>query len=332
MKNRLITLACGLLSAGASAQSSAVLYGELDAGIGQRYRQGQAGLVTNFDGMSRWGLRGTEDLGGGLAASFQLESGSINLTDGSINGGGGMNRQSWVGLSGAFGSVMFGRTTTPQNRIMGVFDLNDTADGSSALLHTGLAANSSFGGSRQNSQIQYALPAHGALHARVAYVFKSDRGGSPNKAFVQGAARYRAGALTTGAVVQGRMSQADGHRTGYALGAQVDLRRVLLSALYTRRETEAGGQGWGLGVAVPLGQLTLGAQAARLHGSANALHRGATALELFADYALSKRTRLYANVGSLNGQARWLNGMTVDGTRVQAPNKQAFALGLVHRF
>ena len=81
MKNRLIALACGLLAAGASAgastQTSTVLYGEVDAGIGQRYRQDHIGVVTNFDGMSRWGIRGGEDLGGGLAANFQLESGSL---------------------------------------------------------------------------------------------------------------------------------------------------------------------------------------------------------------------------------------------------------------
>lgn len=333
MKNRLIAVAFGtLLAGGAAAQSQAVLYGELDAGLGQRYKQSRAGLVTNFDGMSRWGIRGAEDLGGGLAAQFQLESGSINLTDGSINGGGGMNRQSWVGLGGGFGSVMFGRTTTPQNRIMGVFDLNDTADGSSALLYTGLAANSSFGGSRQSSQIQYALPKVGALQARVAYVFRVDRGGSPGKAFLQGAARYQSGALTTGVAVQGRMSRADGHRTGYALGAMLDLERVVVSALYTQRETKAGGQGLGLGVAVPLDTLTVGAQVAQLHRSANAQVEGATAFELFADYNLSKRTRLYANFGTLNDDARWLNGTTVEGVRVRAASDKAFAAGVVHRF
>ena len=336
MKNRLIALACGLLaagaSAGASAQTSTVLYGEVDAGIGQRYRQDHIGVVTNFDGMSRWGIRGGEDLGGGLAANFQLESGSINLTHGTINGGGGMNRQSWVGLSGGWGSVMLGRTTTPQNRIMGVFDLNDTADGSSALLYTGLAANSSFGGSRQSSQIQYALPAGGALEARVAYVSKGDRGGSPNKAFLQAAARYRAGMLTAGAAVQGRMSEADGHRTGYALGAMLNLPRVVVSALYTRRETTTGGEGLGLGLALPLGKWTLGAQVARVHASTNVQHKGATSLELFADYALSKRTRLYANFGSLNARAQWLNGTTLDGVRTPAANGEAFAVGVVHRF
>ncbi|THT97575.1 porin [Lampropedia puyangensis] len=333
MKNYIITVgACAALITGACAHAQVTLYGELDAGVGQRFKEDGQGMITNFDGMSRWGMRGGEDLGSGWKAHFNFESASINLGTGALNGIGGMNRQAWVGLSSGMGSVMLGRTTTPQNRIMGVFDLNGTADGSSALLHVGLAANGSFGGSRQNSQIQYALPKMAGLEARIAYVFKDNRPASANKAFVQAATRYQAGGLTLGATVQGKMSPLSDHRTGYSLGAKYDFGVVAISALYTQRETKSAGKGWGLGAALPLGSLTVGAQVARLTSSGDASYKGATTLELFADYPLSKRTRLYANFGRLNDKARWFNGTVVEGKRTVAPNKQAFATGIVHNF
>lgn len=324
--------ACAALISGAYAHAQVTVYGELDAGVGQRFKEEGKGMVTNFDGMSKWGLRGSEDLGAGWKAHFNFESASLNLTTGALNGIGGMSRQAWVGLSSDFGSVMLGRTTTPQNRIMGVFDLNGTADGSSALLHVGLAANGSFGGSRQNSQIQYALPKLGGLETRVAYVFKDDRPASANKAFVQAAARYQAGNWTVGAALQGKMSDSQGHRTGYSVGAKYDFGAVVVSGLYTQRETRLAGQGWGFGAALPMGNFTVGAQMARLQSSADSLQRGATAYELFADYHFSKRTRLYANFGALNGKARWLNGAVVDGSRTSSANKRAFATGIVHLF
>lgn len=319
------------LSAGALAQN-VTLYGELDAGVGQRYTSEDAGVVTNYDGTSRWGVRGSEDLGNGLKANFQLESGAISLADGSIGGNGGFNRQAWVGVSGGFGSLMLGRTTTAQNRIMGTFDLNDTADGSSALKYVGLAANGSLGGSRQNSQIQYGTPKLGGFEARLSYVFKDDRGGSPNKDFLQVAASYKASGLTVGAAVQSKLSSAAGNRTGYALGAKYDFKSFIISGLYTQRETKAGGKGFGLGAAVPFGNFTVGVQAARLTDSSNNAYEDATTFELFADYALSKRTRVYANFGSLNDEAELLNGSTVNGVRVRSAEDKTFAIGLVHKF
>lgn len=77
------------------------------------------GATTN----SRWGLRGSEDLGGGLKAIFDLESG-VNLQDGSASDSQRIfNRNAYVGLSGPYGTVTFGRQKTP------LFDLlGDTYD------------------------------------------------------------------------------------------------------------------------------------------------------------------------------------------------------------
>jgi predicted porin len=76
----------------------------------------------NGVGTSRIGFRGTEDLGGGMKANFQIEMG-LRLDDGSTGGGGAggsggsgggelFGRNAWVGASGAFGEVRLGRQVT----------------------------------------------------------------------------------------------------------------------------------------------------------------------------------------------------------------------------
>jgi predicted porin len=109
----------------AHAQSSVTLYGLLDVGINYT-NDAQTGRGTNgalngrslvnmTDGAtrgygSRWGLRGSEELGDGLSAIFTLENG-FNPTNGALGQGGAMfGRQAFVGLrSDAYGTVMFGR-------------------------------------------------------------------------------------------------------------------------------------------------------------------------------------------------------------------------------
>ena len=102
----------------AQAQSSVTLYGLIDAGISyvNHAAVGTTGSSKNFkydDGVSqgsRWGLRGAEDLGGGLKAIFTLESG-FNSGNGTLGQGGAMfGRQAYVGLSkDGIGSLKIGR-------------------------------------------------------------------------------------------------------------------------------------------------------------------------------------------------------------------------------
>ncbi|HZZ09626.1 MAG TPA: porin [Paraburkholderia sp.] len=114
MKKSLIVVAVAASFASvAHAQSSVTLYGLLDAGLtytsnvnhGSQWSAGNGGI-----NQSMFGLRGSEDLGGGLKAIFTLESG-FDLGNGKFANNGGMfNRQSFVGLSSAqFGTVTLGR-------------------------------------------------------------------------------------------------------------------------------------------------------------------------------------------------------------------------------
>ncbi|SAL34333.1 porin [Caballeronia arvi] len=118
MKKHIVAAAVlGMFGIAAHAQSSVTLYGIIDAGITYANKvataNGHDSLVKYGDGVaqgSRWGLRGAEDLGGGLKAIFVLESG-FNSGDGTLGQGGALfGRQAYVGLSkNEFGSLTFGR-------------------------------------------------------------------------------------------------------------------------------------------------------------------------------------------------------------------------------
>ncbi|SDC98033.1 Outer membrane protein (porin) [Cupriavidus sp. YR651] len=125
MKTRLACLAAmavlpAALPAAAHAQGSITLYGVVDAGIEYLTNLPTAG-GTSHDTVrmsagnlstSRWGLRGNEDLGGGLKAIFTLESG-FDLDTANVNQGGRLfGRQAFVGLQNQYGTLSLGRHQT----------------------------------------------------------------------------------------------------------------------------------------------------------------------------------------------------------------------------
>ena len=121
MQPTLIAGAVLALSAGmAQAQNSVTIYGIVDAGIQYTDKVNAAGAsLTELNNGGRlpsiWGFKGSEDLGGGMKASFNLE-GDFDSGNGAANRGGGtgldrapFSRQANVGLSGDFGSILLGR-------------------------------------------------------------------------------------------------------------------------------------------------------------------------------------------------------------------------------
>ena len=198
MKKSLIALAA-LAATSAFAQSSVTLYGRAEAGVDLGYRSTTTGSASGATfsggvlvpgsafntgtsgstskpgfrvqdgnnqglGSSRFGMRGTEDLGGGLKANFVMEAG-FNLDDGSTGNGGGnfFSRAAWVGLSGGFGEVRLGR------QVLGSFGVhaNGLALGAaSGLYETG--ATIAQGGVRFSNAIQYRSPDFGGISGTVS--------------------------------------------------------------------------------------------------------------------------------------------------------------------
>src|SRR5215203_170812 len=142
MKKSLIALAVLAAAGAASAQSSVTLFGVVDATLafGKGDVSDKTSLSNSGYNSSRLGFRGTEDLGGGMSASFWLEAG-VNNDNGSgaatnlnnqpsggaiagIGGGQGLtfNRRSTVSLGGTWGELRLGRDYTPQFWNLTVFD------------------------------------------------------------------------------------------------------------------------------------------------------------------------------------------------------------------
>jgi predicted porin len=124
-KKVLTTALLATFAGAAHAQSSVTLYGIIDAGISYVNHSGTNSqkLFKYDDGVaqgSRWGMRGAEDLGGGLKAIFVLEGGFNSGNGTASQGGAEFGRQAFVGLSkDNIGSVTFGRQYSMSTDVLG---------------------------------------------------------------------------------------------------------------------------------------------------------------------------------------------------------------------
>jgi general bacterial porin, GBP family len=184
MKKRILLVAALSSCAGvAHAQSSVTLYGLLDAGINYINNDGGKSNFTMTTGVlqgNRWGLKGVEDLGGGLKAIFQLENG-FSLATGSLQQGGReFGRQAWVGVShDRFGSLTFGRQYD---------SVVDYVQVMSGIPYTGLAHpfdNDNFDNDfRIGNSVKYASPDFNGLKFGGLYGFSNSANtGAENSGF-----------------------------------------------------------------------------------------------------------------------------------------------------
>jgi predicted porin len=144
----LAILAAFAVGGAAHAQSNVQVYGLIDAGV-ERLNHANASqdsvtkVISGGKNTSRWGLRGTEDLGGGLKAVFGLEGGILMDTgaaDGAL-----FKRQAFVGLDGRLGRVIIGRSfTTTYDFVIG-FDPLGYAPNYSWATSTNASGPSKYG-------------------------------------------------------------------------------------------------------------------------------------------------------------------------------------------
>ncbi|MCG1041335.1 porin [Mycetohabitans sp. B8] len=201
MKKSLLALAAfGAFSGVAHAQSSVTLYGIIDEGLNYTSNSGGHTLWNLSSGVmqgSRWGLRGTEDLGGGLKAIFTLENG-FDVNTGKFGQGGlEFGRQAFVGLSSSsFGTVTLGRQYDSVVDYVGPLEAGDQWGGYLAA-HPGDLDN--FNNTyRTNNSIKYTSPNFAGLTFGGLYSLGGVAGDfSRNQAFSLGAG-YMNGPLVLG--------------------------------------------------------------------------------------------------------------------------------------
>ena len=199
MKKSLLALAAlGAFAGAAHAQSSVTLYGIIDAGFNYQQQQQWQAPVQLSSGVlqgCRWGLRGTEDLGGGLKALFVLENG-FDVNNGKLGQGGAMfGRQAYVGLSSQFGTVTLGRQYDSVVDYVGPLEVGDQWGGYFAA-HPGDLdnLNNSY---RTNNTVKYTSANYGGLTFGGTYSFGGMAGNYRNQIFSAGAG-YNNGPLVLG--------------------------------------------------------------------------------------------------------------------------------------
>ena len=295
MKKSLIALAVLGASGFAMAQSSVTLYGVADAGIGKIEAGSGAGgndasdktefisgsLMNN--GISRIGVRGVEDLGGGLKAGFNFESG-LDLDNGNNlgSGGGFWGRAANLWLGGGWGTVKLGRTLNPSFYGTVAWELTGSAT-YSVVTNT---YNFAGGGARNNSQFSYKTPNLGGFSAELGYILKPDNG---DRAKWDMNVIYANGPIGAGLSVN---KVKDG-KTNYGLGGKYNFGNFVVAASYSQASVgDLRRRGFSLGGTATFGAFALTLDLTR--DTKNELTGDKYTNGLVeAKYALSKRTFIY---------------------------------------
>jgi predicted porin len=180
---------------GASAQSSVTLYGVIDSSVQYFHNvAGQStriGLASGGISGSRWGLKGAEDLGGGLKAVFQLENG-FDAENGKLKQGGReFGRQAFVGLSiDTIGKFTVGRQYDPLNDEVQSVQGNGYLGGFFSAPGDVDNADNSI---RISNSVKWASPSWGPFHVTALYGFGGVAGSVGSGQVFSAAASYRNG-------------------------------------------------------------------------------------------------------------------------------------------
>jgi predicted porin len=290
------------LGTSAFAQSSVTIYGRLNVSIErQKVGSGDNDWVMQ-NNASRWGLKGTEDLGGGLKAGFQIESG-FNVNDGRQTQSAFWARQSEVNLGGGFGMVRLGNFTSEAYYA--------TADYVSMHNHdTGTSSDAFYAYiGRNTSKVAYRLPTFGGVVVEGSVT----EGGTGERTF-DVAANYDNGPLHLGFGFE-KNSPTNDDAKQFAARALYELGAFTVGG-YVQRDTDGFGAGLGNRTTYRLaGMYTMGNTELHLnYGRAGAysdrvgsLGDSANQWTVGVNQNLSKRTKVYgfftkvADKGSLYG-------------------------------
>lgn len=346
MKKTLIALAAVAASSAALAQSTVTLYGVVDVSVENVKGEDSLTRVTSSNHTtSRFGLRGSEDLGGGLRGNFVLES-AVGVDTGSAGSSDRFfDRAAWLGLSGGFGELRVGRQDTSIGAIAG----NTAILGAQAyddLAIVGTFAGSSSNYRRTDNAITYVLPklAEG-LSAQLQY--STDVSGSEQADTDAGkhyglSVQYAAGNFGAGLgyIYAKTNGNEDIKDKGLLAYASYNFGPAKLTG-YFNRDAQTGGDEarkvYGVRVDVPVtsnfvAQASL-SQAKDIDFGANE-DNDAKIIALKGTYSLSKRTSVYGlftHVSNDDGAALKVGGSSAS-TPDAGDSSRGIAFGVVHKF
>ncbi|NIF54419.1 porin [Burkholderia sp. Ax-1724] len=187
-----LPFAGAVLSTNASAQSSVTLYGVVDNAFSYVSNQkGHSNFYMSQGNLqaSKFGLVGSEDLGGGTKAIFRLESGFNSLTGAQSTAGYLFNRQAYVGLANdRYGTVTLGRQYTPYFNMVGALGPTGVLTGATGA-HPGDidALDTTL---RFNNSVTYLSPTLAGLQMSAQYALGGVPGSVANGSNFSAAFRY----------------------------------------------------------------------------------------------------------------------------------------------
>lgn len=337
MKTMALVLASCLLAGSAWAQSSVTVQGLVDLSVGSVKMSGDNGSTVGVTpgGMttSWFGVKGVEDLGGGLKAEMALTAflrPNIGAS-GRFTGDTLFSRDGNIALSGSFGRVSLGRDLAPSFLPMVIFNpFGDSFTVSPLILHWyvpsgGFAqrtwANAAAGDSGWSNEIIYTTPNFDGLSANFHYQF-GEKAGDTGSRNVGMNALYFNGPLALSAFYQkvnvsnplGGAAIVDAtsapvnfasinNQTSYFVGASYDLTAAKLYATYTSSSNDATGglklddKIYSLGAKIPAGGGDVLLAYANTKRTGTLTTNNDLKRDTFSagyDYNLSKRTDVYA--------------------------------------
>ena len=250
----------------AQAEPSVTLYGVIDTGLGYNkikgdgYSGSKLGMINGIQAGSRWGVRGSEDLGDGLRAVFKLESGFDSANGQRGQSGRLFGRQATIGLANdAWGQLDFGRQATIGSNYLADIDPFYTSYTQSNLGLGFSAANTM----RWDNMVMYRTPSVNGFEFGIGYSFNADDTNADQTGFrtadntrgITAGLRYVQGPLNVALTYDqlngsNRSTTIDNDATPrqYALGVSYDLEVVKLAAAYGRTT-----DGWFVGQDLPAG-------------------------------------------------------------------------------
>jgi predicted porin len=320
----------------AAAQSNVTVYGIMDAAVsledtGAPTDSRHTVLNSGNQSSSRLGFRGTEELGDGLKAIFNVEAGV------SIDTGAGdsalFGRRSVVGLQGNFGTVTIGREYTPIAAIAGASDILGQGFYGSNLS----AFNANRLTRRLSNSVNFKSAAMSGFTASAVYG-AGEKTTGPSGDLKGVALEFANGPLYLGGGYHVLTRVATGNDKEYAFGAGYKIGDVEFKGNYLVGDQDGANN--------KFEQLNAGAAMAFGQGKAyvnlqqNKMQNGAkgNGFTVAYSYALSKRTNVYTSYASLrnNGQAAF--GLNASSTNVTpaatalGADPSAFTVGMRHSF
>jgi predicted porin len=297
MKKTAISAAILLASAGA-AHAQLQLYGLIDMSYGLSIADDSANRKADFhsggdsgsaqgNSTSRFGLKGSTDVGAGIKANFRLESNGIQ-SDGSINSP-FFARQAWVGFSGNFGELRLGRQDSVPFQTMIGYDFNGASNGASSF---GAASAAIWAlRDRQSRSLQYISPKLGnSTTVQLGFVPKGNDAAA--KAVASAGLTFASGDLSVSAAYEGKRTASTDDFV--SISGSYDFKVVKVMAGYS--DGGAGQKGVNAGFTAPIGSINVGALFAH-----NSDTKG-RAIELFVNSEVLKNTYAYLEVGAANAK------------------------------